>query len=86
MYQFRVGLVQTCVEHLVQSSDRLGTSELANDGDMSLVFERCIGILKAFLSACNTGDIGGASRSEIHGALDEESMLTIKIGGNVSTC
>lgn len=50
---------------------------------MSLVFERCIGILKAFLSSCSSGNIGGTLQPEIHGALDEEAMLTIKTGGHV---
>ncbi|KAF9938245.1 hypothetical protein BGZ67_000390 [Mortierella alpina] len=78
-YEFREDLVETCVAHLVESSDLLGKDEVAITSDISLVFERCIGILKAFLAACNSELSDKAMRPEIHGTLDEETMLAIKI-------
>ena len=50
--------------------------------EVPLQFERCIGILKAFLGSCKTRGEGG-ERQEIHGTLDEESMLTVKISSTV---
>ncbi|KAG0045590.1 hypothetical protein BGZ83_009224 [Gryganskiella cystojenkinii] len=82
VYGFRDGLVQTCVDHLVESSDALASSTAEENGDMSLVFERCIGILKAFLSTCGSITIGSTSGPEIHGALDEEAMLMIKVNAS----
>ncbi|KAF9956284.1 Ubiquitin carboxyl-terminal hydrolase 34, partial [Modicella reniformis] len=82
IYNFREGLVATCVEHLVNTSDLLANGDAMDMPDVSLVFERCIGILKAFLVACNAERSDGASRPEIHGALDEDAMLTIKITSN----
>ncbi|KAF9580262.1 putative ubiquitin carboxyl-terminal hydrolase FAF-X, partial [Lunasporangiospora selenospora] len=83
VYEFREGLVETCVEHLVQSSDLLGDSNSMETSEVSLVFERCISILKSFLVACTTeGDTGRAGR-EIHGTLDEGSMLSIQINSNI---
>ncbi|KAF9350177.1 hypothetical protein BGX34_001374 [Mortierella sp. NVP85] len=83
IYEFREGLVATCVDHLVNSSDQLASDDAMVLPDVSLVFERCIGILKAFLAACNAERNDGASRPEIHGALDEDAMLTIKINSNL---
>ncbi|CAO3573904.1 unnamed protein product [Mortierella alpina] len=81
-YEFREGLVETCVAHLVESSDLLGKDEVTTS-DISLVFERCIGILKAFLAACNSELSDKATRPEIHGTLDEEAMLAIKVNSAI---
>ncbi|KAF8979549.1 hypothetical protein BGZ46_005284 [Entomortierella lignicola] len=78
-YSFREGLVETCVEHLVKSSDHLSDDDTMDMPDVSLVFERCIGILKAFLVACNAERDESASRPEMHGTLDEDAMLSIKV-------
>ncbi|KAG0316912.1 hypothetical protein BGZ99_006614 [Dissophora globulifera] len=83
VYEFREGLVETCIEHLVESSDQLGNDDEMGRQDVSLVFERCIGILKAFLVACNAERSEGTARPEIHGTLDEDAMLTIKVNSNL---
>ncbi|KAI7819439.1 hypothetical protein BC939DRAFT_460245, partial [Gamsiella multidivaricata] len=83
IYEFREGLVETCIEHLVRSSDQLGGEDTMDMPDVSLVFERCIGILKAFLLACNAERSDGATRLEIHGTLDEDAMLTIRVSSNL---
>ncbi|KAF9957098.1 hypothetical protein BGZ72_002145 [Mortierella alpina] len=85
-YEFREGLVETCVAHLVESSDLLGKDEVTISSDVSLVFERCIGILKAFLAACNSELSDKAMRPEIHGTLDEEAMLVIKVNSAILGC
>ncbi|KAF9573120.1 hypothetical protein EC968_008969 [Mortierella alpina] len=82
-YEFREGLVETCVAHLVESSDLLGKDEATITSDVSLVFERCIGILKAFLAACNSELSDKEMRPEIHGTLDEEAMLVIKVNSAI---
>ncbi|KAG0002609.1 hypothetical protein BGZ79_002672 [Entomortierella chlamydospora] len=82
-YSFREGLVETCVEHLVKSSDHLSNDDTMDMPDVSLVFERCIGILKAFLVACNSERDESASRPEMHGTLDEDAMLTIKVSSTI---
>ncbi|KAF9401029.1 hypothetical protein BGX21_002899 [Mortierella sp. AD011] len=82
-YSFREGLVETCVEHLVKSSDHLSNDDTMDMPDVSLVFERCIGILKAFLVACNSERNESASRPEMHGTLDEDAMLTIKVSSTI---
>ncbi|KAF9113716.1 hypothetical protein BGX27_000930 [Mortierella sp. AM989] len=82
-YSFREGLVETCVEHLVKSSDHLSDDDTMDMPDVSLVFERCIGILKAFLVACNSERDESASRLEMHGTLDEDAMLTIKVNSTI---
>ncbi|KAF9352724.1 hypothetical protein BGX26_009493 [Mortierella sp. AD094] len=82
-YSFREGLVETCVEHLVKSSDHLSNDDTMDMPDVSLVFERCIGILKAFLVACNSERDESASRPEMHGTLDEDAMLTIKVNSTI---
>ncbi|KAF9438482.1 hypothetical protein BGZ76_007601 [Entomortierella beljakovae] len=78
-YSFREGLVETCVEHLVKSSDSLSNDDAMDMPDVSLVFERCIGILKAFLVTCNTERGESSKRPEMHGTLDEDAILTIKV-------
>ncbi|KAG0255604.1 hypothetical protein BG011_005045 [Mortierella polycephala] len=83
IYKFREGLVETCIGHLVESSDLLSKGDTGTMPDVSLVFERCIGILNAFLVACNSESSDGAVRREIHGCLDEDAMLTIKINSNL---
>ncbi|KAF9195866.1 hypothetical protein BGZ50_003127 [Haplosporangium sp. Z 11] len=83
VYKFREGLVETCIGHLVESSDLLSKGDTKTMPDVSLVFERCIGILNAFLVACNSESSDGAVRREIHGCLDEDAMLTIKINSNL---
>lgn len=82
--EFREGLVETCVEHLVASSERLINVDPMELNEVSLEFERCIGILKAFLAACNSEMTDGSFRPEIHGTLDEDVMLTLKINASVS--
>ncbi|KAI8603401.1 hypothetical protein EDD21DRAFT_34203 [Dissophora ornata] len=83
VYSFREGLVETCVDNLDSSSDQLSHDNTMDLQDVSLVFERCIGILKAFLIACNAERNEGAARPEIHGTLDEDAMLTIKVNSNL---
>ncbi|KAF9310793.1 hypothetical protein BG003_008108 [Podila horticola] len=82
--EFREGLVETCVEHLVASSERLINVDPMELNEVSLEFERCIGILKAFLAACNSEMTDGSFRPEIHGTLDEDVMLTLKINASNS--
>ncbi|KAG0032025.1 hypothetical protein BGZ82_006708 [Podila clonocystis] len=82
--EFREGLVETCVGHLVASSERLSNVDPMELTEVSLEFERCIGILKAFLTACNSEMTDGSFRPEIHGTLDEDVMLTLKINASNS--
>ncbi|KAF9917165.1 hypothetical protein BX616_001769 [Lobosporangium transversale] len=84
IYKFREGLVETCVDHLVKSSDQLSSSDNMNMLDVSLVFERCIGTLKAFLMACSSERVDSAARPEMHGTLDEEAMLTIRVNSGIN--
>ncbi|KAF9905687.1 hypothetical protein EC991_001361 [Linnemannia zychae] len=78
---FREGLVESCVAYLVESSEHLNKESEIQSPVISLQFERCIGILKAFLGACKTRGEGG-ERQEIHGTLDEEAMLTVKVSSS----
>ncbi|KAF9428041.1 hypothetical protein BGZ94_003521 [Podila epigama] len=82
--QFREGLVKTCVEHLVASSKRLSNVDPMELNEVSLEFKRCIGILKAFLMTCSSEITDGSFRPDIHGTLDDDVMLTIKINYNAS--
>ncbi|KAI9234743.1 MAG: hypothetical protein BYD32DRAFT_438947 [Podila humilis] len=82
--EFREGLIETCVEHLVASSERLSNIDPMELNEVSLEFERCICILKAFLAACNSEMTDGSFRPEIHGTLDEDVMLTLKINASNS--
>ncbi|KAF9091841.1 hypothetical protein BGX23_004831 [Mortierella sp. AD031] len=79
---FREGLVESCVGYLVESSEHLNNESEMETPDVPLQFERCIGILKAFLGSCKTRGEGG-ERQEIHGTLDEEAMLTVKVSSNL---
>ncbi|KAG0306868.1 hypothetical protein BGZ97_000587 [Linnemannia gamsii] len=79
---FREGLVESCVGYLVESSEHLNNESEMETPDIPLQFERCIGILKAFLGSCKTRGIGG-ERQEIHGTLDEEAMLNVKISSTM---
>ncbi|KAI1320684.1 hypothetical protein EDD11_010218 [Mortierella claussenii] len=84
VHEFRELLVATCVEHLVQSSDSLSNADIMDVSDVSLVFERCIGILKAFLVACSAESGENTSVPEIHGTLDEDAMLTVRVSASTS--
>lgn len=79
---FREGLVESCVGYLVESSEHLNSENEIDTPDIPLQFERCIGILKAFLGSCKTRGAGG-ERQEIHGTLDEEAMLNVKISSTM---
>ncbi|KAG0375629.1 hypothetical protein BGX24_008849 [Mortierella sp. AD032] len=79
---FREGLVESCVAYLVESSEHLNNESEMQTSVVPLQFERCIGILKAFLGSCKTRGEGG-ERHEIHGTLDEEAMLTIKVSSTM---
>lgn len=68
--------------YLVESSEHLNSENEIDTPDIPLQFERCIGILKAFLGSCKTRGAGG-ERQEIHGTLDEEAMLNVKISSTV---
>ncbi|KAF9930001.1 hypothetical protein FBU30_001020 [Linnemannia zychae] len=81
---FREGLVESCIGYLVESSEHLNNENEMDSPDVALQYERCIGILKAFLSSCKTRGEGG-ERQEIHGTLDEEAMLTVKITSAMPT-
>ncbi|KAG0203301.1 hypothetical protein BGX28_004397 [Mortierella sp. GBA30] len=83
VYKFREGLVETCIGYLVESSGALSKDGDKATSDVSLVFERCIGILKAFLAACTSEVCSKATRCEIHGALDEDAMLTLKVNSTI---
>ncbi|KAG0229118.1 hypothetical protein BGW42_001784 [Actinomortierella wolfii] len=81
---FRQDLVRTCVEHLFDAADRLTTlsKDDAAASDLPLKFERCINILKAFLATCNVQARDQGDWPRIHGALDEDNMLTLKISAS----